>query len=66
MLDRISDWIVRSKGAPVLFGVLLVILNLLLQPLGGVPYIGVIFRIHLLLHLGVIIGLLGILIGDAL
>lgn len=66
MLDRISDWLSVNKGAPVLFGVLLVILNLLLQPFSGVPLLGAMARSHLLLHLGVIIGLLGILLGDAL
>lgn len=66
MLDRISDWLANNKGAPVLFGVLLVILNLFLQPFVNVPIIGVVARINLLLHLGVMLGLLGILIGDAL
>ncbi|MBN1888039.1 MAG: hypothetical protein JW850_08605 [Thermoflexales bacterium] len=65
-IDAISNWLATHKGAPVLFGVLLVIIGLLLQPFAGVPVIGSIARSQLLLHLGVIIGLLGVLIGDAL
>ncbi len=66
MLDRISDWIAVHKGAPVLIGVGLVILNFILQPFGGIPILGLVVRSNLLLHLGVIVGLLGVLIGDAL
>lgn len=66
MLDRISDWVEVNKGAPVLIGVALVALNFMLQPFGGIPILGLVVRSNLLLHLGVIVGLLGILIGDAL
>ncbi len=66
MLDRISDWIAVRKGAPVLIGVGLVILNFIIQPFGGVPIFGMVVRSNVLLHLGVIVGLLGVLIGDAL
>lgn len=66
MLDRISDWLSVNKGAPVLLGVLLVILNMVLQLFVGVPVIGALARANVLLHLGVIIGLVGILVGDAL
>ncbi len=66
IVDQISDWIATHKGAPVLLGVVLVILNFALLPFGHLPVLGVIVRTNLLLHLGVIVGLLGILIGDAL
>ncbi len=66
MLDRISDWLSVNKGAPVLIAVLLVIINLLLQPFAGVPILGAIASANVFLHLGIILGLLGILIGDAL
>ncbi len=65
-VDAISNWLATHKGAPVLFGVFLVVIGLLLQPFAGVPIIGGIARSQLLLHLGVIIGLVGVLIGDAM
>jgi hypothetical protein len=65
-IDTVSNWLATRKGAPVLFGVLLVVISLLLQPFAGVPIVGGIARSQLLLHLGVIVGLLGVLIGDAL
>jgi hypothetical protein len=66
LIDIISNWLATHKGAPVLLGVLLVVIGLLLQPFAGVPIIGGIARSQLFLHLGVIVGLLGVLIGDAL
>lgn len=70
-LDRLE----RVRGLPVLIGVLLVLLNLVVrivlyflvpadQPVGFFLFL---FREgNLLLHLGIILGLLGILIGDIL
>ena len=63
MLDRISAFIATYKGAPVLLGVLLVIVNFALVLLSPETWLA---RTNLLLHLGIIIGLLGILLGDAL
>jgi hypothetical protein len=63
------------RGLPVLIGVALVLLNLLVRILayvlvGGEPDPGFLLFLftdgNLLLHLGVIVGLLGILIGDIL
>ncbi len=51
------------KGLPVLIAVILVVLNFILQ---FVPGLGVLATSDLLLHLGVIIGLLGIIVGDAI
>ena len=66
MLDRISEYLARNKAMPVFLGVLLVILNYGLQFFAHVPGLGFIAGTDLLLHLGVILGLLGILLGDAL
>jgi hypothetical protein len=66
MIDRLSDWMAENKGAPVLIGVGLIVLNLLLQPLRDVPYLGFFIQCNLLMHIGIIMGLLGFLIGDAL
>ena len=66
MLDRISDYLARNKALPVFFGVLLVILNYGVQFFAQAPVLGFAARTHLLLHLGIVVGLIGILVGDAL
>ena len=63
---RISEYLARFPGLPVIVAVVLVVLNFLLQLLPGWPVVGWLAHTHLLLHLGVILGLLGILLGDAL
>lgn len=77
LLDRIGDLIAHYRGLPVLLGVALVILNYVLVAVWpsaeAVQASNVLLRIvrfvvvtHLFLHLGVIVGLLGVLLGDAL
>ena len=66
MIDKISEYLAHNKAMPVFVGVLLVILNYGLQFFVRVPVIGFIASTNLLLHLGIILGLLGILLGDAL
>ena len=63
---RISDFLVQYKGLPVLIGIGLVILNFVLRLLPAWPVIGWLAGVDLFLHLGIIIGLFGILLGDAL
>ncbi|MBN1874441.1 MAG: hypothetical protein JXA33_09445 [Anaerolineae bacterium] len=65
-LKVISDHLARHKGLPVLIAVGLVMVGLLLNLLPAWPVIGWLAETELFLHLGVIVGLLGILIGDAL
>ncbi len=65
ILDGVSDYVSAHRGVPVLIGVLLVVLNYVLLIIPGVQ-LGFVETTNLLLHLGVIIGLLGILLGDAL
>jgi len=70
LLDSISNYLAHHKGLPVFVGVGLVLISLVLnmfptlRETGG--FWGWLIQGNLLLHLGVIIGLLGILIGDAL
>ena len=70
LLDTLSHLLAHNKGLLVFAGVGLVALNLLLSLTIGAesgPGFGAwLVRTNLLLHLGVIVGLLGILIGDAL
>jgi hypothetical protein len=61
LLDFLSEQIARRRGLPVLLGIGLVILNFIFQ---FIPGLRVLTTGHLLLHLGVVIGLLGILLGD--
>ena len=66
-LKRISDFLARLPGLPVLVAVLLVILNFVIRLLPGTwPVVGWLTQTDLLLHLGVILGLIGIILGDAL
>lgn len=51
------------KGLPVLVAVVLVLLNFVVQ---FFPGLGVLATSDLFLHLGVVIGLLGVIVGDAI
>ncbi|MBI3242269.1 MAG: hypothetical protein HYZ49_08255 [Chloroflexi bacterium] len=62
-LDRLSEFLSKRRGLPVIIAILLVIANLILQVIPGLEWLA---RTNLLLHLGVIIGLLGILLSAAL
>ncbi len=64
-LREASDFIAHRKGLPVLVGVGLVLLNLIFSLLPAWPVVAWFARTDLLLQLGVVVGLLGILIGDA-
>ena len=63
MLDRISGYIAEHKGVPVLAGALLVILNFAVVLLAPGTWLA---DTNLLMHVGVVVGLIGILLGDAL
>jgi ABC-type amino acid transport system permease subunit len=65
ILDGISDYVSAHRGVPVLLGVLLVVLNYVLLIIPGVQ-LGFVETTNLLLHIGVIVGLIGVLLGDAL
>jgi len=65
LLDRISDYIAAHRGMPILLAVLLVVLNYVLRVIPDTQ-LGFVESTDLLLHLGVLIGLLGVLLGDAL
>jgi uncharacterized membrane protein YdjX (TVP38/TMEM64 family) len=65
ILDGISDYVSAHRGVPVLLGVLLVVLNYILLIIPGVQ-LGFVETTNLLLHVGVIVGLIGVLLGDAL
>lgn len=59
MLDQLSAYLARVKGLPVLAGILLVVINLVIQ---FIPPLEPLARTNLLLHLGVIVGLAGMML----
>jgi hypothetical protein len=74
-MSQILDRLEKVRGLPVLVGVALVVLNFVLriilyalvptgQPVGF--FLFLITDGNLFLHLGAIVGLLGVLIGDVL
>lgn len=66
-LKRMSDFLARFPGLPILIAVFLVILNFVFRLLPGTwPVVGWLAQTDIFLHLGVILGLIGVLLGDAL
>jgi len=69
-LDVLSGFMARNKGLPVLLGIALAVASLVLACLPALVlaagFWGWVARSHVLLHIGVIVGLAGILVGDAL
>ena len=65
LIDGTSDYVSTHRGVPVLIGVLLVVVNYLLLIIPGVQ-LGFVETTNLFLHLGIIVGLIGVLLGDAL
>jgi len=65
LLDGVSDYVSGHRGVPVLIAVLLVTLNYLLRLIPDIQ-LGFVESTDLLLHVGVVLGLVGILLGDAL
>jgi low affinity Fe/Cu permease len=61
-LDRLSAFIARYKGLPTMLAVLLVVVNFVLQFLN----LGWLSESNLLLHLGIVVGLIGLLLAEAL
>ena len=70
LIKALSDFIAYHKGLPVFVGVGLVFVSLILSCFpalaNDVGFLGWLVRSRLLLHLGVIIGFVGLLVGDAL
>ncbi len=62
-MQRVTDFMAHFKGLPVIIGLALVILSLLGH---YVPVLGFLTGGELLLHLGIIVGLGGLLFTDTL
>ena len=65
LLDRMSHFISQVRGLPILLAVGLVLLNFVLQFV-QVPAIAVLAETDLFLHLAVVVGLMGVLLADAI
>lgn len=63
MLDRMSEFLAKVRGLPILIGILLVVINLVIQ---FIPPLEPLARTNVLLHLGVLIGLVGIMLARVL
>jgi hypothetical protein len=63
ILDRMSDFLAHRKGLLPLLGLIMVLINAILQFL---PVSGWLVQTNLLLHLGIIVAILGILLAWAL
>lgn len=63
LLDRMSDFLAHRKGLLPFLGLILVMVNAILQFL---PVSGWLVQTNLLLHLGIILAILGILLAWAL
>jgi len=66
LLKRFSNFLARVPGLPIIVAIGLVVLNFVLQFLPDWPVVGWLAHTHLLLHLGLVMGFLGVLLGEAL
>lgn len=62
-LNRFTSWLAARRGVPILIGILLVVLNFIVQ---FIPGLGWLAGVDLLLHLGIVFGLVGILVAIAI
>ena len=65
MLDRLSQFIAQVRGLPIMLAVAMVLLNFVLQFI-NVPIILAIADANVFLHLAVAVGLIGVLLSDAM
>ena len=61
-LTKLSAFIARYKGLPIMIAVGLIALNFILQ----IVHIGWLSSSNLFLHLGIVVGLIGVLLAEAL
>ncbi len=66
VLRNISEFIARWPGLPILVAIGLILVNFLFRFLPGWPVVAWLVRTDLFLHLGLLLGLIGLLLGEAL
>ena len=62
-LDWISEFLAHRKGLLLLISIVLIIINFIFQLIPGMGWLA---RSNLFLHLGVILGLVGVMVAWAL
>jgi hypothetical protein len=62
-LDDVSEFLARRKGLLPIIGILLIVMNLVLQFFPGVGWLA---HTNLFLHVGLIVSLIGVLLAWAL
>ena len=63
LLDRLSEFLSKRRGLLIMIAVALAAINLVLQFIPGLEWFA---RTNLLLHIGVIVGFVGVLLSAAL
>jgi len=63
LLDILSEGLARRKGLLLIVGILLVLLNALLQIIPGAGWLA---ETNMLLHLGIVLALVGVMLAWAL
>jgi hypothetical protein len=66
LLRSLSNFVARLPGLPILVAIGLILLNFAVQLLPTWPAVEWLAQTHLLLHIGLILGFLGVLLGDVL
>lgn len=66
LLRKLSDFLARLPGLPILVAIGLILINFVVQLLPDWPAVEWLAHTHLLLHLGLVLGFSGILFGDVL
>ncbi|MFO7743143.1 MAG: hypothetical protein R6X31_12600 [Anaerolineae bacterium] len=66
LLRGLSDFLGRLPGVPILVAIGLILLNFVVQLLPNWAAIDWLAQTNLLLHLGLVLGFLGVLLGDVL
>jgi hypothetical protein len=61
-LERITNFLARYPGLPVLLGLVLILINFVFQLLPPWPVIGWMAQVNLCLHLGLVTSLIGLLL----
>ena len=62
LLDRLSEFLSRYKGLPTMLAIVLVVVDFVLQ----FVHLGWLSTTHVFLHLGIIVGFLGLLLARAI